>query len=739
MNRPFLCLLDSGATGCWISSTRLPPNIQGKTVAEVTSQTLAGTFTSNQEIQLEQVMLPEFFKTRRIDLVQAKIFTTPCRYDMILGRDLLNDLGIILDFKNKSMEWDQAQIPMRSYPGDQDNATTATEWLLDAVDNDLVDNDETLTRVSDTAPHQVNETNYQEKDVDPDGYKSKTIRASLYEQSDLQEIVDKCTYLTQAQQHQLFLQLSKFPKLFDGKLKTFNGPPIHLELIDNPTPVRSRAYPIPRSQLQVFKQELDRLVHIGVLERAKRSEWIAGTFITAKKDGRVRWITDFRGLNRSLKRRVYPPRRISDIITRHPRYKYFTKLDISMQYYTFVLDEPSRDLCTFATPFRLYRYCRLPMGVSESPDISTEIMTQVLDGLDVDFYMDDIAILNQTWDEHVQLVEQVLQRLESADFTINPTKCEWAVEETDFLGHWMTPDGIKPWRRKVEAILKMKPPTNIKELRSFLGLVNYYRDMWPRRTHILAPLTAMTGKTPFTWDATHQHAFDTMKSIVAADALLAYPDPNQPFAVETDASDYQLGAVIKQHGRPVAYYSRKLNSAQRNYTTIEKELLSIVETLREFRGILLGSDVRVYTDHQNLTHKLTSFTTQRVLRWRLLLEEFRPTFRYKQGVTNFIADALSRVPTALTERESTQTDVREKQAKQHQLSAPDIHLLDAFLEHPVFDEEGRVPIQFSTIYEYQQNDQKVTQLPIEKPEGYQYKTLGGFPICVQLESTQKWS
>ena len=144
----------------------------------------------------------------------------------------------------------------------------------------------------------------------------------MHERSDLQEIVDKCTYLTAAQQHQLFQLLSKFPKLFDGELKTFNGPPIHLELIDNPTPVRSRAYPIPHSQLQVFKQELDRLVRIGVLERAKRSEWIAGTFITAKKDGRVQWITDFRGLNWSLKRRVYPLRRISDIITRHPHYKY---------------------------------------------------------------------------------------------------------------------------------------------------------------------------------------------------------------------------------------------------------------------------------------------------------------------------------------------------------------------------------------------------------------------------------
>ena len=191
VNRSFLCLLDSGATGCWISRTRLPQHIQGQTVAEVTSQTLAGTFTSNQEIQLEQVMLPEFLKTRKVDHVQAKIFTTPCQYDMILGRDLLNDLGIILDFKNKSMECDQAQIPMQSYPLNQDTAATATEWLLNADGNDLVDNDGTLTQVSDTTHHQVNETNYQEKDVDPNGYKSKTIHASLYEWTNLQEIVDK--------------------------------------------------------------------------------------------------------------------------------------------------------------------------------------------------------------------------------------------------------------------------------------------------------------------------------------------------------------------------------------------------------------------------------------------------------------------------------------------------------------------------------------------------------------------
>ncbi len=207
----------------------------------------------------------------------------------------------------------------------------------------------------------------------------------------------------------------------------------------------------------------------------------------------------------------------------------------------------------------------------------------------------------------------------------------------------------------MQAILAIKPPTGVKQLRHFLGMVQYYRDLWARRSNMLAPLTSLVGecsqtkttiakgtkKVPWHWDEVHQRAFDHVKATTVKDVVLAYPYFSKVFEIYTDASSKQLGAVITQDNRPIAFFSWKLSDTQHKYSITKIELLALVEKLKEFKGMLWGQKIKVFTDHANLMRDALGLTLDQVYRLRLLLEEYRPEIVYIKGIHNTMADAVS--------------------------------------------------------------------------------------------------
>ena len=609
---PLRVLLDSGSDYSHAHSRIVPKGINPNLITPQSGITIAGVSSSNRVITLSEITFPEFSKHHVVDNHRFQLFDAPSYYDVIIGRDLLFKIGGITDFDKATMTAFGYTVAMR----DKQQLDNRNQFFYNLFE----DQDQYFV----TKPKQ-------------------NILESKYEKVDIDDVIRQQDHLDQEDKQSLRRVLEKHTHLFSGTVGRYPHKKMDLELVEGAQPVHLKAYQVPRVHQEVFKAELRRLCQIGVLSRVGSTEWAFPSFIIPKKDGRVRWISDFRKLNELIRRKQYPLPRIQDILRKRSGYSCFTKIDISMQYYTFELTERAKDLCVIVTPFGKFRYNVAPMGVKQSPDFAQEIMETVLqDEEDVEIYLDDIGIWGKSR-QHIEAVEsRVLTKLENNGFTVNPLKCEWRVQETDWLGHWLTPKGLKPWKKKIQPIIDMQRPTTITQVRSFVGSVNFYRDLFPRRSHILAPLAELPSKGKFQWLPEHEQAFQEMKSILCRDCMVRYPDHNIPFEIYTDASDYQLGAVIMQNGRPVAYYSRKLNPAQRNYSTMDKELLSIYETLKQYQSMLLGAVLTIHTDHKNLVSAPS--TNQRVLRQLSYIEDFHPTWTHIPGNENVLADMFSRLP-----------------------------------------------------------------------------------------------
>jgi hypothetical protein len=239
-------------------------------------------------------------------------------------------------------------------------------------------------------------------------------------------------------------------------------------------------------------------------------------------------------------------------------------------YYHIPLNEESQKLCSFVRPWGKYQCRRLPIGIKVAVDVFQEVMTELFSDLDyVRVYLSHILIVvdNGSLEDHMHTVSICLERLAKAGFKANVRKSLFAVEELKYLGFWLARTGILPQPKKVGAISRLTPPKTKRYLRRFLGMVNFYRDMWKGRSHVLAPFTELHLKEE------QQKAFELIKNIISRENLLRFPNFFKPFHIYSDASDYQLGSVIMQGGKLLAFYSCKLNSTQLNYTTGEQELL----------------------------------------------------------------------------------------------------------------------------------------------------------------------
>eukprot|EP00804_Cyclotella_cryptica_P006302 CCRYP_010141-RA/>CCRYP_010141-RA protein AED:0.41 eAED:0.30 QI:0/-1/0/1/-1/0/1/0/449 len=384
-------------------------------------------------------------------------------------------------------------------------------------------------------------------------------------------------------------------------------------------------------------KELKKLCDLGVLQWQRASEWASPSFIVPKKDQTVRFLSDFREVNKRIVRKPFPLPKISTVMQELEGFTFATALDLNMGYYTIRLDPDESKICTIIFPWGKYSYHRLPMRIAGSPDIFQSKMMELMATLEfVRAYIDDLLCITKgTLEDHLAKLELVLSRLQDANLKVNARKSNFCAIETEYLGYILSREGIKPQPKEVQSILVLTPPKNVKDLHRFLGMVQYYRDLWAPRSKMPAPLTSLVGecghtkqskllkvkKKPWKWTEEHQKAFDGIKATIAKDVSLAYPDYSKGFEIYTDGSKRQLGAVITQNNRPIAFFSRKLSVCQQINSVTEIELLAIVETLKEFKGMLWGQPIVVYTDHKNLMQDALGLTCDRVYCWHLLLEK----------------------------------------------------------------------------------------------------------------------
>lgn len=421
-------------------------------------------------------------------------------------------------------------------------------------------------------------------------------------------------------------------------------------------PINVKSYRLPPVQAEEIERQVNKMLKDNII-RESHSPWCAPVHLVKKKQdasGSIKWrmVVDYRRLNEITVDDRFPLPNINDLFDKLGKSMYFTTLDLASGYHQIQVEKQDRSKTAFRSPSGLYEFNRMPFGLKTAPATFQRAINNVLRGLHgmhCLVYLDDVIIFSNNLTEHMYKLKKVFERFRVNNLKVQLDKSEFLRKEVIYLGHTLTSEGLKPNNDKIKAILEYPIPRTTSEVKSFLGLIGYYRKFIKDFANITKPISACLRRNKkIDMSGEFERAFETCKTILSNAPLLQYPDFNKPFILTTDASNFALGAVLSQGTlgaeKPVAYASRTLNECEIRYSTIEKELLAIVYAVRYFRPYLYGKKFTIITDHKPLQWLYSiEKPNSKLTRWRLELGEYDFEIVYKKGKQNTNADALSRI------------------------------------------------------------------------------------------------
>jgi len=405
----------------------------------------------------------------------------------------------------------------------------------------------------------------------------------------------------------------------------------------------------PRVAAEV-EEEIASLIEQGVVEESS-SHVAAGVVTIRKPDGSVRMCVDYRMLNSCTKPLQFPLPNSRDVLAKMAGKRYFARLDLAKGFYQVPLRPEDRKWTSFVTPSGQYQFTRLPFGLRNGPPYFQREMSRIFQPSqqpNLSLFIDDIGVGAASIEEYIATLRYIFQLARDHNLKFKRSKCAFNLASIEYVGFVAGPDGYTHTQARRQGLRDIAPPTNVSEVRSFVGLVNFFRDFIPAFAQRARPLTQLCGKgAQFVWGAEQQHAFDVIKVAVIECQVLAFIDPQLELVVQTDASTKGIGAVLLQRGgahgeQPIAYLSRSFNSTEQRWSTIEQEAFALFFAIKNWSHYLDGRHFVVETDHRNLLWMSTS-ETPKVVRWHLQLMEYDFTVVHIPGVENVTADALSRL------------------------------------------------------------------------------------------------